>query len=173
MLQKALTPSPHAEAAKAIIEKIRALRAEIPRFTTEGADEARARNGQSVPEKFMESASAAVQSSIRLETAGGADATTLRDAYAYAIAFDPVVAELVALTRFVVNTIRVQRTEAGVCALDVYALAKRLAKRRDGAELTPFVDDMARKLGKKATRKTNSDPVPAPAPVLPAPPAKV
>jgi hypothetical protein len=75
-------PSLHAEAAKAFIEKLRALRDEIPHFTTEDFGNRRSQNGTSVPEKFMESASAAVQKSTRLEQAGGADATTLRDAYA-------------------------------------------------------------------------------------------
>ncbi len=166
-------PSIHAEAAKAFIQKLRALRDEIPHFTTEDFGNGRLQNGKSVPEKFMESASAAVQSSTRLEQAGGADATTLRDAYAFAIAFDPAVLEVIALGRFLAHTIRQQRVSASECALDVYALAKRLAKRKDGAELKPFVDDMREKLGKKAARKTNSDPVPATTPLLPAPPKKV
>lgn len=166
-------PSPHAEAARAFIEKLRALRDEIPRFTTEGFGNGRSQNGTLVPEKFMESASAAVQQSTRLEQAGGADATTLRDAYAYAIAFDPAVPEVIALGKFLAHTIRQQRISASECALDVYALAKRLASRKDGAELKPFVEDMREKLGKKATRKTNSDPVPVPALATPAPPRKV
>lgn len=166
-------PSPHAEAARAFIEKLRALRDEIPRFTTDGFGNGRSQNGTLVPEKFMESASAAVQQSTRLEQAGGADATTLRDAYAYAIAFDPAVPEVIALGKFLAHTIRQQRISASECALDVYALAKRLASRKDGAELKPFVEDMREKLGKKATRKTNSDPVPVPALATPAPPRKV
>jgi hypothetical protein len=149
-----------------LIEKVRAMRTEIPRFTTEGLDQGRSRNGQSVPEKFLESASAAVQNSSRLEAAGGADATSLRDAYAYAIAFEPLVEEIFALGRFLANSISVQRTEAGVCALDVYSLAKRISKRKDGVELIPFVEDMQNKLGKKPSRKASSDLVtPAPAPV--------
>ena len=174
MLPKtSIAPSPHAEAAKAFIEKLRALRDEIPRFTTEDFGNRRLQNGTSVPERFMESASAAVQQSTRLEQAGGADATTLRDAYAYAIAFDPAVQEVIALGKFLAHTVRQQRVSASACALDVYALAKRLARRKDGAELKPFVEDMREKLGKRATRKTNSDPVPVPAPDLPAPPRKV
>ena len=75
-------------------------------------------NGVQVPEKFMESASAAVQNSSRLEQAGGADANTLRDAYAYAIAFDPVVEEIFALGKFVAHSIRVQREGGREAALD-------------------------------------------------------
>jgi hypothetical protein len=171
MLTKAITPpSAHAEAAKTIIEKILALRDEIPRFTIEGLNDGRIQNGGQVPDRFLESASVAIQKSIRMEQAGGADANTLRDAYAFALAFDPVVQELRAFARFVAHTIRVQRTTAGVCALDMYALAKRLAKREDGAELRPFVDDMGKKL-KKPGRPRKSDATKSdPAPVSPAVP---
>jgi hypothetical protein len=175
MLTKTNTPpSPHAEAAKALIDKIRDLRDEIPRFTTEGLGDQRAMNGGSVPEKFVESTSAAIQQSARLEQAAGADATTVRDAWAYALAYEPVVQELLAMAKFLAHSIRLQRKEAGFCALDVYSIAKRLARREDGSELRPFVEDMRIKLGKKrASRKTTSDPVPAPVPVSPAPPVKV
>jgi hypothetical protein len=174
MLTKAITaPSPHAEAAKVLIGKFRAIREEIPHFTTELTD-SRALNGGNVPEVFVESVSASVQQSIRLEQAGGADATTLRDAWAYTIAYEPVVQELLAMAQFLAHSIRLKRHEAGMSALDVYTLAKRLSTRKDGAELKPFVNDMRNKLGKSGRpRKTNSDPVPAPAPVLPAPPVKV
>ena len=80
--------------------------------------------------------------------------------------------ELLALAKFLAHSIRQQRVAAGSCALDVYALAKRLSKRKDGAELQPFVEDMRNKLGKRASRKTNSEAVSAPVPALPAPPAK-
>ena len=175
VLNKSTTaPSPHTEAAKALIDKIRALRDEIPRFTTDGMADGRLNNGAQVPEKFMESASAAIQNSTRLEQAGGADANTLRDAYAYAIAFDPVVEEIFALAKFAAHTLRVQRNAAGLCALDVYALAKRIARRQGGAELKPFVDDMRRKLKKPGRpRKASSDPV-LPASIPPsAPPENV
>jgi hypothetical protein len=59
MLKAATAPSPHTEAAKALIDKIRALRAEIPRFTTDGSEDSRINNGALVPEKFIESTSAA------------------------------------------------------------------------------------------------------------------
>lgn len=165
LMKSTAAPSLHTESAKAFIEKIRAVGAEFPRFTLEGFGDGRAQNGGAVPEKFVESASVAIQKSLRLEQAAGIDATTLRDAYAYAIAFEPVVQELLALAQFVANTIRIQRNEAGLCALDVYSLAKRMSRRKDGAELIPFVEDMRVKLGKKGRpRKADpeTDPVPVP-----------
>jgi hypothetical protein len=171
MLIKATTASSaHAEAAKAFIDKVRSLREEIPHFTTEGLGDGRSDTGGIVPEKFMESASAAVQNSIRLEQAGGADAATLRDAYAYAIAYDQVVEEILALAKFVAHTVRLQRNAAGYCALDVYNLAKRLSTRKDGGELIPFVEDMGSKLKKGRARKAKS--TTAPVPVSPKPPVK-
>ncbi len=159
MLTKATAaPSPHVETARILIDKIRALRDEIPRFTIEGLGDGRSQTAGLVPEKFLESASAAIQNNLRLEQVGGADAATLRDAYAFALALDPVVHELKALVRFLEHTIRIQRNAAGICALDIYNSAKRLCKRADGAELIPLVDDMREKLKKTRSRKTTPEP---------------
>lgn len=167
-------PSPHAESAQILIDKIRTLRSEIPRLTTADLGDGRSLTAGAVPDRFVESASAAMQNNQRLEQIGGTDAATLRDAYAFALSFDPVVQELKALTLLVEHTIRLQRNEAGIVALDTYNNAKRLSRRKDGAELRPFVDDMRDKLGKKGRpRKASSDPVPAPVPVPSAPPVKV
>lgn len=172
MLKATQAPSPHAEAAKALIDKIRAHREEIPHFTTEGAGDGRSLNGGNVPEPFVESASAAIQQSTRFESAAGADATTLRDAYAYTIAYEPVVQEYLAMAAFLAHSIRVKRDEAGKAALDVLAHGTRICKRKGNEDLKPYVDDMRRKLKKSGRpRKASSDPVtPAPVPVPPAAP---
>jgi hypothetical protein len=163
--KKNLMPSPHAEGARNLIEKIRALRAEIPRLTLILAqDDGRrlsARN--SVPDSVIESASVAVQTSPRLENVAGMDATTLRDSYGFAISYDAVVMELESLTRTVAHSIRLERAQAAAAALDVYAVARRLSRQKDGAELLPHVEDMRKKLNKGRTRKSNSNPDPAPA----------
>jgi len=160
----AAMPSPHAEPAKALLEKIRALRAEVPRFVPEVQEETRKLLQTSlVPDGFLESASVSIQTFERLEQASGTDAPTLRDAFGFAVAYDPVVQEAYAFARSVAYTIRVQRAEAGASALDIYAVAKRFSRRKDGAELRPYVEDMRQKLMKrKRTRRTTSDPTPAP-----------
>jgi hypothetical protein len=156
--------SPHTDAAKVILDKVRALRADIPRFVLNvPSQEVRQLvPSAGVPDPFLESASVAVQASPRLERATDPDdAARLRDAYAFAIAYDAIVLELASLSRAVKHTIRVARAEAGASALDIYAIAQRLSKRKDGAELLPHVEDMRRKL-KKRSRKTNGEPAPAP-----------
>ena len=156
------TPSPHADAAKVILDKLRALRAEIPGFVPNVPTEVRQFIAtSSLPDPFLESASVSIQASTKLEQAASLDAATLRDAFAFAIAYDAIVQELASLSRAVKHTIRVARAEAGASALDIYAIAQRLSKRKDGADLLPHVEDMRRKLKKRA-RKTIGEPAPAP-----------
>ena len=155
-------PSPHAEGAKALLDKIRALGAEIPRFTGPSAiDGRRLANLLSVTDAFMESAGVAVQKSSRLQQAGGVDAATLRDSFGFAISYDAVVVELLALAQAVASSIRAQRAEAAASALDVYAIAQRLSRSKDGAELRPHVEDMRKKLNRRRTRKPTAEPAPA------------
>src|ERR1051326_3045009 len=158
--------SPHAEAAKALLEKIRALRDDVPRFTPHVPGGPRKMmQKSSVPDEALEAASVAVQTFPRLEEATRVDAAILRDTYSLALAYDPVVKELFAFARSVDFTIRVQRAEAGESALDIYAAATRMSKKKDGAELILHVTDMKNKLGKRRrSRKTTSNPVPAPDP---------
>ena len=174
MSEVKMVVSPHAEGAKAILEKIRALRTEIPRLTTEGLNEGRKLASRAaVSDEFMESVSVHIQVTPHLEATVGTDATTLRDSYGYAIAYEPVVQELLALAAIMANTIRVQRADAGAAALTAYAITTRLSKDKGGAELIPHVKDMRNKLHRKRARKASSDPVvPAPVPVPPAAPVK-
>ena len=161
MATENLMPSPHAEGAKVLLDKIRALRAEIPRLTIATSGGRRLAFRMGVPDAFMESASVAIQISPRLEQSAGTDASTLRDAFGFAISYDALVQELRALARVVAHSIRVQRAEAAASALDVYAIAQRLANQKDGAELLPYVEDMRKKLGRTGLRKTKSAPASA------------
>ncbi len=172
MKEMKMVVSPHADEAKLILEKIRALRAEIPRLTTEGLEDGRKLVSRArVPDDFMESVSVLIENTAHLEATVGTDAITLRDSYGFAIAYEPVVQELLALANIVTNTIRVQRANAGASALTAYAITRRLSRDKGGAELIPHVKDMRNKLHRKRARKASSDPVnPAPVPVPPVKP---
>jgi len=153
----------HAEGAKALIERIRALRAEVPRFVLEVPGEPKKLTPTAtLDDGFMESASASIQKSPELETASGTDANTLRDSFGYALAYDAAVLEAFAFARSLAHTVRVQRATAGASALDIYAIAQRFAKRKNGAEFVPHVEDMRRKLKRGKKRKTTSEPAPVP-----------
>jgi hypothetical protein len=158
IMAESIVISPHTEQAKALVEKIRALRSEIPRFTPEVPGDVRTLStAASVSESFIESASASLPKSTMLEQAP--NAATLRDSFAFAVAFETAVTEANAFARAMSHTVRVAKATAGASALDIYAFAGRLAKRKDGAELVPHVEDMRRKL-KRGRRKATSEPAP-------------
>lgn len=164
MAEEVIVPGPHAEGAKALLADIRALYAKMPRLVIEEPEEAqKLASAASVPDAFMEAAGAAIDRSKRLEGAAEMDATTLRDTYGFALAYDAVVTEAYAFARAVEHTIRVQRAAAGISALDIYAVGQRLAKRKNGAEFVPHVEDMRRKLKRGRKRKMTSEPAPVPA----------
>jgi hypothetical protein len=166
MAEDTIIPLPHVEAAKAVLEELRALRAKIPRFVIEVPNETqKIANVASVPDPFVESAGFAADASKQLEAAAGADPATLRDSFGFALAFDSVIVEAYAFARAVEHTVRVQRATAGASALDIYAVAQRLAKGKNGAQFVPHVEDMRRKLKRRSgrKRKTTSEPAPVPA----------
>lgn len=155
-----ITPSPHAEGAKALVEKIRVIRAEIPRFVPEGPGDAKALSTRaSVSEQFIESASVAMQASDLLDGSSRTTADALRDAIAFVLAYQAALTEGKAFVRAMTHTLRAAKAAAGGRALDIYAIAQRLAKEVDGAELVPHVEDMRRKL-QRGRRKATSEPAP-------------
>ena len=94
MADEVIVPNPHAESAKALAEKVRALIAEIPRLTPPGPNDAkRLAPAASVSEEFLESARAVMQKSALLEGASRTDAATMRDASAFAMAYEVVLPE--------------------------------------------------------------------------------
>jgi hypothetical protein len=150
--------SPYEALSKKMIDGIRVLRADIPRFVAEEPGEAQALAPlASVNEAFIESASASIPKSLVLENAP--DAATLRDSVAFVMAYEAALTEAQGFTRAIEHTLRVAKATAGKSALDIYAFAQRLAKRKDGAELVPHVADMQRKL-KRGRRKATSEPAP-------------
>ena len=164
-------PSPQAEAARVLLEKIRALQLDVPRLTPIAPEKtqrlvATARLGDA----GIEAATVAIERSQRLAIAAGADPALVRDSYSYAIAYREVVKELLALARTVAHTVRVERAFAGAAALDIYAMADRMSRQVDGAEFIPFVEDIRQMLKQKKVRKTNSSPDSAP--LVPSTPSK-
>jgi hypothetical protein len=153
----------YTDAAQALINDTRAMRARIPKFVipSEG-DGRRLAPAGSVPPQFIEQTVVAVRNSASLVRGGGLDPDETRELMTYAVAFDPLADELEALAYFVRHSVIVARNKAGRDALTTYALAKVLAKRPETADLLPYVEDMRRALGR--TRKGKSKPAAEPKP---------
>jgi hypothetical protein len=151
--------SPHTEAAQTLVEQLRAMRQAIPNLVipTTRKDGQRLSRAASVPAPFVELTAVAVKNSQALVRGGGADPAQIRDLMSYAEAYGPCADELEAFAHFLRHSVNAAKNKAGSDALTTYALAQRLAKRPENAELAPHVDDMRRALG--VTRKSAKPPV--------------
>jgi len=151
--------NPHVEAAQARLQELRLMRDQIPRFLIpESSKETwRLVNAASVPPEFVELTAVAVANQKTLARDEGATPAEIRDLLRYAEAYSPLADELEAMAQFVRFSVHVARNAAGSEALTVYALAQRLAKRRENAGLVPHVADMRRALGR--TRRKSPEAV--------------
>lgn len=162
LIENTAVSSTHPDTAQTCVEQLRAMRQLIPNFTvpTLKNDGRALAAAASVPPELVELTLVAVRNSVALVRGGAIDAAETRDLLAYAAAFGPVADELEAMAYFVRHSIAAAKHKVGADALTTYALAQRLAKRPETADLAPVVADMRRVLGK--TRKGAKDAQPAP-----------
>ncbi|HXH94463.1 MAG TPA: hypothetical protein VNN25_22995 [Thermoanaerobaculia bacterium] len=156
----------HTDSAQARVDEIRAMRQLIPNFVIPASTSANRSliTAASLPQQFIELAAMAVKNSTALVRGGGVDPAQIRDLMSFAEAYGPVADELDALAQFIRHSVTAARNTAGSDALTTYALARRLAKRPETAELAPHVNDMRNALGTRF-RKAKAHPAPTPAPV--------
>ncbi len=154
----------YADSALAFVEALRTMRQNIPNLVIPETRDARRRlaNAASVPPEFIELASMAVKSHAPLVRGGGQDLAQNSDLKSFAEAYGPLGDELEALTSFVKHSVTKAMNTVGTEALTTYALARRLSKRPESADLIPHVDAMRKALGKRI-RKSKSKPAPKPA----------
>jgi len=163
----------HTDGAQACVEDIRAMRQRIPNFVIPESKRAVRQIivAASVPQEFIELAAVAVKNSAMLVRASGTDPVQLRDLMSFAEAYAPVADELEALAHFIRHSVKLARNKAGSDALTTYALAQRLAKRPETADLAPHVESMRNALGPRFRRAkakpvaTSPAPQSSPAPV--------
>jgi hypothetical protein len=146
--------NPYQAVVRSLIDRFRALRDEIPRlvFPPSKPIARKLISNASVPDAAVEMASVTIVNTPQLAVGSGANADDLNDQRLYATAVNPLADELEAIagaTRFSVTD---ARHKAGSDALNVYALAKRLAARPGYEHLIPVVANMQRLLGRKQPR---------------------
>ena len=166
-------PISHNDNAQALIEQVRAMRERIPNFVVPKSKDERQRLSQaaSVPPEFVELTAVAVTNSQALVRGEGADPAQARDQMSYGEAYLPLADELEALGHFIRHSVTAAKNRAGSDALTTYALAKRLAKRPETADLAPHVADMRRALGRSRKAKSKTTPPVTPTPTAPVTPA--
>ncbi len=134
---------------------------------------------QNVPLQFIATAVAAVEANPELQ-GGTFDATEARDALQFIDAFRPMADRMYAAAKNLTFSINSRKANAGNGALEVYAIAKRVALNPLSTTVASHVGNLRRDLGKagKGGRKkvtpTPGTPVPVPTPVsAPGTPAPV
>ena len=162
-----LEGSARTAAAQATIAKVRAMRDEIPDFTSPAflGDGRQIAAVASVPAGFVERINVAVTNTPTLGREVVVDPALSRDLMTYADAYAPLADELEALALFVRHSVASARHTAAIDALTTYALAQRLAKRPEhAAELAPHVQDMRQALGRRRKAKQPAPTTPTPSP---------
>ncbi len=154
-----------ANLAKAIDDML----ALIPSFVEAHPDTtAFVRRHQNAPLQFIATAVAAVEANPELQR-GSFDATEARDALQFIDAFRPMADRLNAAAKNLTFSINSRKANAGTGALEVYAIAKRIALNPLSTTLSSHVGNLKRDLGKRSGGKRKAPGTPVPVPSAPAP----
>ena len=160
----------HNEAVQAFIQKVRALRQEIPNLVLRSTpDETKRLNSAaSVPPEFIHLAASAVENTPLLALNGSEDPNVARDLVSYAQAYTALAEEVEALGKTLRNSIATAKNRAGRFALNAYAISARLATQPENADtLLPIAESLRRTLGRAGVgggKKSQPEPAPEPTP---------
>jgi hypothetical protein len=159
------------DAAHALLETVAGMRQEIPTFSFPVVlGTRRLTNGvKSISPEFMEQSNVALKTRPELQR-GEVDPDHLRDVFQTAMAYEPVADALEALAEELRTSVDTAKHKAGSEALITYAVAQRLSRRPEYADLVPIVQAMRRalripaKLRKARNAKKDGGTTPAPEP---------
>jgi hypothetical protein len=141
----------------------------IPSFQEAHPDtNAFVRTHQNVPLTFIATAVAAVEANPELQ-AGTFDATAARDTLQFIDAFRPMADRLHAAAKNLTFSINSRKANAGNGALEVYAIAKRIALNPLSTTVASHAGNLKRDLGKHGRKKKPAPGTPTPSTPVPAP----
>jgi hypothetical protein len=166
------TQQSHIETAQARMQELRAMRLVIPNFVIPATKNLTQRltSAASVPPPFVELTAVAVKNSTSLVRPTALTPEEVRGLMSYADAYTALADEAEALAHFIRHSVAAAKHRAGTDALTTYAVAQQLAKRPEGADLAPYVEDMRRALGRSGKKKAAAVVPPVqPEPAKPAP----
>lgn len=148
------TPTEAELLARELLEAINALAARIPRLENRHPSTAgSAHRHRLVPKHFISSAVAAVEGTPLLQGVRKFDSDDARATMQYNEAFLPVARKLAALTADLKYTLEAERARIADAALQIYDIAKALARDPAGADVAVHVAILKRDLGRKGRKK--------------------
>jgi hypothetical protein len=163
----ATAPGDPSAGPEAVMAQLRALRNLIPEYTQLPGHERRPLVVvASVDPEFVRASIHSVAESANVQQALGRTPEELQQETIDAHAWASVEDELRALLDGVTAANLVRRNRIGESALAVYAIARRLARQKQHADLLPHVETMKRlnRFGVKGGKAAPQAPAPAPAP---------
>ena len=131
------------------------------------------RTHQNVPIEFVATAIAAVDSNPELQGMPGFDVTQARDVLQFVEAFRPLMDKLTAAAKNLKFTIDARRAEINTGALQIYGIAKQVARDPQSTTVSSHVDNLKRDLGrtgvgrKRKVKVTAAPTTAAPTPTTP------
>ena len=138
---------------------LEAIEARIPRLEApHRSTTAFVRSHRTVPKGFIASTIAAVEGEEELQRIGKFDPIAGRDALQFIQAFRPFADRISALLTALRFTIELRQAEAASGALQLYAVAKALARDVSSASLGPHVEILRRDLHRQKRRTRPSAP---------------
>ena len=165
--------STHVDDAKVMIQDIKGLGQRFPTFTfpTDANSNRKLSPTATVPMAALARITDLVQTNPLL-TGNDIGPAELRDLVNIAVAYSSVPDEAEAFAGAARHTLTATLAKAGSAALTAYEVAKRQAKRPEGADLRPHVADIKRLLGTRFPgKKKKSAQAPQSTPQVPAPTA--
>ena len=127
---------------------------------------------QNVPDDFVATVISAIEQSVELEGVKTFDATVGRDRKQYSDAMRPLAETIIRYGLSLIFTSDFKSALNAADALQMYAIAKSVARKADNAAVGLHVKSMKRDLGKRGRKKAKAkapDTTPNPAPTTPNP----
>jgi hypothetical protein len=118
------------------------------------------RSHQSVPVGFLATAVAAVEQTPTLQNVGKLNVNEARDTLQFLEAFRPVLDKVTAFARNLSFTMKSRKASLAADSLQIYDIAKGVARDPASASVASLVDNLKRDLGRGGRRKKKPAPTP-------------
>lgn len=118
------------------------------------------RSHKIIPTDFIATAISAVEATPELQSVNKFDVNEARDVLQFIEAFRPVVDQIEALGRDVKFTIDARKAKVAADALQIYDIAKGVARDPNSAALQSHVANLKRDLGRSRTKPRDKSPAP-------------
>lgn len=111
------------------------------------------RGHQNIPLAFLATVLASVEQTVELQGVRKLDIADARDTLQFIDAFRPVHDKLVALAKSLLFTMQSRKAALSADSLQIYSIAKGIARDPNSAAVASLVDNMKRDLGNRGRKK--------------------